>query len=77
MNKCGDEIEIHCACLREYRGRKAVKAAKAAFQWIFANTKYKTIFAEIDHRHVAAFAAMCGMKRNNGRFEVKNGRLCK
>lgn len=73
MQIYGDEIEIHCACLREYRGRKAVKAAKAAFKWVFANTKYKTIFAEIDKRHVAAFAVACGMKRNNGRFEVKNG----
>lgn len=71
FNWCGDDLEIHCACLREYRGKKAVRAAKAAFKWIFDNTKCKTIFADIEHPHVAVFAAMCGMRRINGRFEVK------
>lgn len=71
FNKYESEIEIHCACLREYRGKRAIKAAHAAFKWIFDNTQYTTIFAEIKHRHVEAFALMCGMNRVNGRFEVR------
>lgn len=70
FNKHEDEIEIHCACIREYRGKKAINAAHEAFKWVFEHTPYEKIFAETNHRHVAAFAAACGMKRVDGRFEV-------
>lgn len=69
-NKYTDAIEIHCACLKPYRGTQAIVAAQHAFRWIFENTNYSTIFAETYKKHVAQFASMCGMKRINGRFEV-------
>lgn len=70
-NKHEDNIEIHCACVELYRGKMAINAAHKAFEWIFSNTHYKTIRAMTDHPHVSRFALMCGMKRNNGIFEVQ------
>lgn len=72
FNKHESEIEIHCACLRKYRGKNAVNAARHAFKWIFENTNYNTIFATMQHSHVKRFAAMCGMRKFNGRYEAKS-----
>lgn len=70
MQIYGDEIEIHCACKRSYRGKRAINAAHAAFDWIFSNTRFKTIYARISQRHVEIFALLCGMVRRGDRFEV-------
>lgn len=65
-----EHAEIHAAFLPDYRGNHAVKEAHDAFAWIWDNTSYQTIIAEIDLPHVARFAERCGMMRANGRHEV-------
>jgi hypothetical protein len=68
--KLRDVVEIHVACVRGYRGKRAVLAAKEAFKWIFSNTSYDSIVANITLKNAKRFAVMCGMRRVNGRFEV-------
>lgn len=65
-----DAAEIHAAFLPNHRGHYAVSEARAAFEWVWDNTNYQTIIAEIDLPHVARFAERCGMMRANGRHEV-------
>lgn len=65
-----DAIECHAAILRDYRGKKAVDAGKAAIKWIFENTEYDMIFSRSAHRHGEIYATQCGLKRVNGRLEV-------
>lgn len=64
-------LEIHCACLKEYRGAPAIVAAQHAFKWIFDNTHYETIRAKTYRKHVARFAILCGATKNNGWHEVR------
>lgn len=69
--KINDEIEIHVACKKKYRGKVAVKAGKEAIKWIFKNTDYKVIFSEINARNNAVYARLCGLSRVGSRFEVR------
>jgi len=74
--KHDDAIEINAAFLPKYRGEYAVKAAKEAFAWIWANTPFRRIIADIEIPHVSRFAAMCGMVRIGHLYEVEHGRIC-
>jgi hypothetical protein len=67
----GMEAEAHVGFVKECRGPEAKDAAERFSRWVFENTEYHTIFAEVIEPHVALFAKWCGMKRVNGRFEVQ------
>lgn len=62
--------EIHAAFLPAFRGDFAVKESREAFQWIWDNTSYQVIVANIELPHVVRFAERCGMIPANGRHEV-------
>jgi len=58
-----DGLLIHASLGPECRGRDAVNSAKEAFRWIFENTGYKKIYAEISNekrpaQFVASWAGM-------------------
>ncbi len=65
-----DAIEIHACFKKEFRGNTAVIAARNAFAWIFKNTKYDRIIAEISEPHVQQYAERCGMFRTGDQYEV-------
>lgn len=67
----GLEAEAHVGFVKSCRGLAAKEAAGKFSQWVFENTDYHTIYAEILDPHVAVFAKWCGMKRVNNRFEVR------
>lgn len=71
LNLHKDFAEIHCACVEWYRGKRAIKAARNAFKWIFSNTHYEQIRAMTSERHVSRFAQLCGMSKSNGFYEVR------
>lgn len=62
--------EIHVAFHPDYRGEFAVESAKEAFRWVWDNTNYHTIVADIESPHVARYAKRCGMKQIGERYEV-------
>ena len=70
LQKYETVIEIHAAFLPSHRGAFAVNAAKQAFEWIWANTRYDKIIAEITEPNAQQYAIRCGMKKINNRFEV-------
>lgn len=48
--------EVHCAVLPEWRGMQAVGAAKAAKDWMYANTPCQKIFTVCPAYNAAAYA---------------------
>lgn len=66
----GDEVEIHAACNRSLRGRKAVFAGVSAIKWIFDKTRFDVVFCEPSSREAAHFAHLCGMRRKGSRLEI-------
>lgn len=69
-------IEINAAFLPEYRGKFAVDAAKEAFTWIWDNTSFRRIIADIQEPHVARYAHRCGMVKKGQLYEVEHGQIC-
>ena len=69
-NESGDNLEIHAAFLKDYRGKEAVKAGRAAIKWIFENTGYNRVFSVQNTAHTSKYAILCGMTRNGEEFEV-------
>lgn len=59
-----NKVEAHTALLPSCRGRSAIRAAKAAIQWVFENTKADAItsYAWSDSPSVAWFCRAVGMK---------------
>ena len=70
LQKHVDCIEIHAAFLPEYRGRFAVDAAHKAFEWIWANTNYKRIIADISDPKIEA---VCAALRNGENKQILRG----
>jgi hypothetical protein len=66
-----DCTEIHVAFMPEFRGKFAIESAKDAFRWVWDNTSYHVIAADIEDPHVARFAESCGMKFTGTRYEVR------
>ena len=66
----GDEVEIHAACARGFRGSKAVFAGVSAIKWIFDKTRFDVVFCEPSSREAAHFAHLCGMRRTGVRLEI-------
>lgn len=68
---------IHADMGEEVKGRKAVESGKAAFKWIFDNTKVDFIFASIEqHRKdVCLMAVHAGMKSLGLNGDFKNYKL--
>lgn len=64
------ELFIHACFLKEWRGKFAVDALKKAFEWVWENTEFAKISANIGERHVARYARLGGMKPVNGLYEV-------
>jgi Protein of unknown function (DUF2824) len=61
----GDTVEAHTALTPECRGARAIKATKAAIQWVFANTNAAAItsYAWSDSPAVAWFCRAVGMTK--------------
>jgi hypothetical protein len=59
----GDEVEAHTALLDNCRGRDAIRATKAAIEWVWANTKAAAItsYAWSDAPAVNWFCRAVGM----------------
>lgn len=57
-------LTIHANLGEGCRGRDAIESAKNAFKWIFNNTEFKHIIADIpnDKRHAQFMARWSGMK---------------
>lgn len=66
-----DSVEIHVAFHPHFRGEFAVKSAQEAFRWVWDNTNYHTIIAEIEDPHVARYAERCGMRKVGDHYEVR------
>lgn len=64
------EIEVHVACKKEIRGKKAVHACREAIKYIFENTRFDRIVGEPKSREASINAYLCGMRRNGDMFEV-------
>ena len=77
LQKFKNYIEIHAAFLPRYRGAFAVNSAKQAFEWIWANTNYKRIIADISDPKIEPFAQRCGMVKTGKYYEVYHGQFCK
>lgn len=60
----GDGLVVHSELGAECRGSSAAAAVRAAFAWIFENTNYADIFAEVPRklRHVHVMARHAGME---------------
>ena len=69
-----DGVKIHADMGIKCRGRKAVQSAKSAFKWIFENTSFKKIYAEIpkENKPACRIAAWSGMDFTG----VNNNRRC-
>lgn len=63
-------IEVHVAAMREFRGKTAVAAGRAAIAWIFENTAFDRIVGSPNSREAAVNAYLCGMRRNGVIFEI-------
>lgn len=59
----GDTVEAHTALLENCRGRTAIRATKAAIEWVFGNTMARAItsYAWSDSPAVAWFCRAVGM----------------
>lgn len=59
----GDTVEAHTALLENCRGRTAIRATKAAIEWVFTHTGAKAItsYAWSDSPAVAWFCRAVGM----------------
>lgn len=75
-----DGLMIHAEMSINRRGKSAKESAKRAFDWIFKNTKIKTIYAVIPKNRKAAciMAMLAGMKftyekDNKRHYEVSYG----
>lgn len=80
FHKYRDGVKIHADMGVKCRGKKAIESAKSAFQWIFKNTEFKKIYAEIPIQnkpacHVAVYSGMQFINENNNRrcYEVNHG----
>ncbi len=64
LHKYDDGVMIHADMGPKCRGRKAIESAKAAFAWIFRNTKFKKIYAKIPKENLPAqrIASLAGMR---------------
>lgn len=74
--KHDDAIEINVAFLPEHRGEFAVESARQAFEWIWGNTPFRRIIANIKLPHVERFAEKCGMVKSGNLYEVEHGQFC-
>lgn len=70
VQKHGKHLEIHAAFLPKYRGAFAVNAAKQVFKWLWVNTDYRRITADISEPHIQKFAERCGMIKKDKYYEV-------
>ena len=59
-----DGLTIHACMGPDCRGRAAVESARAAFKWVWENTKVRKIYAAIPntHRHAQFLASWAGMR---------------
>lgn len=80
LHKHKDGVMIHADMGLKCRGRKAIESAKNAFKWIFTNTHFKKIYAEIPNENlpacrVASLAGMrfTGLNKNLKCFELITG----
>lgn len=76
MLKHDEAIEINVAFLPSFRGQFAVDAAKCVFRWIWANTPFRRIIADIYDPHVELYAQRCGMVKKGDLYEVEHGQIC-
>lgn len=71
-------VEVHVCVLPKYRGKSHIKA-KEAFDWMFENTKYKKIIAQIPEFNTNAFilSKKSGMELEgiNRKSFMKNSKL--
>jgi hypothetical protein len=70
VQKRGKHLEIHAAFLPKFRGAFAVNSAKQVFEWIWTNTDYRRITADISEPHIQNFAERCGMTKQDKYYEV-------
>ena len=63
--------EIHVAFHPHFRGEFAKKSAQEVFRWVWDNTNYHTIIADIENPHVARYAERCGMRKVGDHYEVR------
>ena len=72
-------LDAHTAVLPELRGKQAVKAGKAAIDWVFNNTKYIKIVGATpsDNKLAMRFNRLIGLNREGVCKEsiVRGGRL--
>ena len=63
LPKGGEVLEVHTATLASCRGKKAVRAALAAEEWIFTNTPCAEItsYALSDSKQTVVFALLSGL----------------
>jgi len=70
LQKFKSVIEIHPAFVTSHRGKYAVNAGKMAVQWVWSNTPYQKIIAELTDRRAAVYARLCGFKKHDKYYEV-------
>ena len=75
-----DGLRIHADMGMKCRGKQAIESAKNAFNWVFNNTEFKSIFAGIPHENkpacrVASFSGMrySGFNDYCKWYELKEG----
>lgn len=68
-------LSINVCIKPEWRGEYAGKASRAVIRWIFKNTGYSSIYANITLPHVERHALACGFKRlSENTYEVTHGK---
>lgn len=72
-NWVGDDLEIHAAFYKQYRGAEAVLAGRSAISWLFDNICVKRIFSVENSKEHSVYATLCGLSRNGKVFEVIHG----